>query len=80
MTVDLAFRMPTTVDLSVYLLSTKSPITTELAFRHSNTGTSLYPLTSYRKSNDGGISLPKCRQRYIIVRTYSLQEVQWRWS
>ena len=72
--------MPTTVHLSVHLHPTESPMTVVLAFRHANNGTSQRPLTLYRKSNDGGVSLPKCRQWYITVRTYYLQKVQWRWG
>ena len=54
--------MPTTVHLIAHLPPTESPMTAELAFRHANDGTSQCPLTSYRKSNDGGISLPTCQR------------------
>ena len=80
MAVGLAFRHANNGNLSVHLPPTESSIMKELAFQHANNGTSQYPLTSYRKSSDGGVSLPKCRQRYITVRNYSLQEVQWRWG
>ena len=45
----------------------------ELASRHANNGTSQCPLASYRKSNDGGVSLPTCQQRYILVSLLSTE-------
>ena len=51
-------------------------MTLELAFRRADNGTSQYPLTSYRKSNDDGVSLLACQRQYISVPTYSLQKVE----
>ena len=54
-------------------------MTVELAFQNVDRGASQYTLTLYRKSSDGGVSLPKFQQRYISRPTYSL-EIQWRRS
>ena len=48
----------------------------ELAFWHANNGTAKCPITRYRKSNDGGVSLPTHQRQFISVHTYLLQKVQ----
>ena len=60
----------------VHLLSTGSPRSVELTFRHSNSGVYQCTLTACRKSNDGGVSLPAYQQRCVLVSTYLLQEAQ----
>ena len=54
--------MPTMVYLSVHLPATESPMAEGLASRHANNGRSKYALTSYRKSDGGGVTLPTCQQ------------------
>ena len=80
MTVRLASDMPTMVHPSAHLHSSDSPMMTELAFRYANNDTPQCPLTSYRRSNGGGVSLPTYRQRYISVSTYYPTDSPWRWS
>ena len=76
MKVELAFRHADNGTSQADLPATERPMTVELTFRHANNGTSQCPLTLYRRSNNAGVSLPTCRQRYISVPTYHLPKIQ----
>ena len=72
MAVGLAFRHAHDSTLIAHLPPTENPMTAELAFRHANDGKSQSTLTSYSKSNDGGVSLPACQQRYVHLSVHLL--------